>query len=54
MDGIRVARCGIRGVEAEDAVGIGLTVGAAVALGRQEGGGGGVEFVGARGVGIGG
>lgn len=54
MDGLRAARCGICGVDAEDAVGIGPTAGEAVALGCQEGGGGGVEVVGARGVGIGG
>jgi hypothetical protein len=49
VDGIGLARCGVCRVEAEDGVGI---VRKATALGGQENGGGSVEVLGARGVGV--
>lgn len=52
-DGIRVARCGDCGVEAEDGVGIRITIRKATALGGQDNRGGGVQLLGARGVGVG-
>jgi hypothetical protein len=52
MDSIGQARCGVCRVEAEDGVGIGLTVRKATAFGGQENGGGSVEVLGARGVGV--
>lgn len=54
VDDVWVAGGGAGGVEAQNGVGIGLTVGHAAALGGEEDVGGGVEILGARGTGVGG